>query len=169
MLICPSSIQFVCFWHDSPQWARAYSFTRFLDHTQWGNTVGRTPLDEWSVRRRDLYLATHNSHKRKTSMPPVGFFFYSFIILLPAFVCIRSKIGKKKAYKNHTTSGSATHNFCLGQATHLSQSRFSICLVVNYKEKQIYLTCLYSWKPLDYSHLHLLTYLLHGAGSLLRS
>ena len=31
-------------------------FTRFLDHTQRRTTVGRTPLDEWSVRRRDLYL-----------------------------------------------------------------------------------------------------------------
>lgn len=40
---------------------------------------------------------------------------------------------------NHTTS--ATHNFfCLGHATHLTQFRLSICLVVNYKEKQLYLT-----------------------------
>ena len=30
-----------------PQWARASSFMRFLDHTQWRTTVGRTPLDEW--------------------------------------------------------------------------------------------------------------------------
>jgi len=36
-------------------------------------TVGRTPLDEWSARRRDLYLTTHNIHNRQTSMPPVGF------------------------------------------------------------------------------------------------
>ena len=36
-------------------------------------TLGRTPLDEWSVRRRDLYLTTHNTHNRQTSMPPVGF------------------------------------------------------------------------------------------------
>ena len=36
-------------------------------------TVGRIPLDEWSVRRRDLYLTTHNTHNRQTSMPPVGF------------------------------------------------------------------------------------------------
>jgi len=36
---------FVCFWRDSPQWARA-SFTRFLDHTQRLTTVGRTPLEE---------------------------------------------------------------------------------------------------------------------------
>ena len=30
-------------------------------------------MDEWSVRRRDLQLKTHNTHKRQTSMPPVGF------------------------------------------------------------------------------------------------
>ena len=29
-------------------------FLMFLDHTQWRTTVGRTPLDEWSARRRDL-------------------------------------------------------------------------------------------------------------------
>ena len=51
----------------------ASSFLRFLDHTQRRTTVGRTSLDEWSARRRDLYLTTHNTHNRKTSMPPVGF------------------------------------------------------------------------------------------------
>jgi len=30
----------------------------FLDHTQRRTTFGRTPLDEWSARRRDLYLTT---------------------------------------------------------------------------------------------------------------
>jgi hypothetical protein len=39
-------------------------------HTQ---TLGRTPLDEESVRRRDLYLTTQNTHKKETSMPPAGF------------------------------------------------------------------------------------------------
>jgi len=28
--------------------------------------LGRTPLDEWSARRRDLYLTTHNTHKKRT-------------------------------------------------------------------------------------------------------
>ena len=41
----------------------------FLDHTQRRTTVGRTPLDEWSTRRRDLYLTTHNTRNRQTSMP----------------------------------------------------------------------------------------------------
>jgi hypothetical protein len=31
----------------------------FLDHSQRRSTVGRTPLDEWSARPRDLYLTTH--------------------------------------------------------------------------------------------------------------
>ena len=54
-------------------WALASSLTRFLDHKQRRTTVGRIPLDEWSVRRRDLYLTTHNTHNRQTSMPRVGF------------------------------------------------------------------------------------------------
>jgi hypothetical protein len=40
-------------------------------------TLGRTPLGEWSARRRDFYLATHNTHKTQTSTttppPPAGF------------------------------------------------------------------------------------------------
>ena len=51
--------------------AIASSHTRFLDHIQWCATFGRTPLDEWSVRCRDLYLTTHNTHNRQTSMPLV--------------------------------------------------------------------------------------------------
>ena len=61
------------FCRDSVQWARASSFTRILDYTQRHTTVGRTPLDERSTRRIDLYLTTHNTHNRQTSMPPVGF------------------------------------------------------------------------------------------------
>ena len=45
----------------------------FLDYTQRRTTVCMTPLDEWSARRRDLYLTTYNTHNRQTSMPPVGF------------------------------------------------------------------------------------------------
>ena len=44
-----------------PTRAVASSFLRFLDHTQRRTTVGRTSLDEWSVRRTDLYLTTHNT------------------------------------------------------------------------------------------------------------
>ena len=51
---------------------RCDQFMMFLDHTQRRTTVGRTHLDEWSARRRDLCLTTHNIHDRRTSMPPVG-------------------------------------------------------------------------------------------------
>ena len=51
------------------QWARVSSFTRFLDHTQRRISVGRTPLDEWSARRRDLYLTTHNTLARNIHAP----------------------------------------------------------------------------------------------------
>jgi hypothetical protein len=47
---------FVCFWRDNPPWARASLFTISLDHKQRRTTVLRTPLDEWSTRRRNLYL-----------------------------------------------------------------------------------------------------------------
>ena len=50
-----------------------HPFLMFLDHTQRRTTVGRTPLNERSARRRDLYLTTHDTHNRQTSMPPVGF------------------------------------------------------------------------------------------------
>jgi hypothetical protein len=37
------------------------------------HTSGRTPLDEGPARRRDLYLTTHDTRRRQTSMPPAGF------------------------------------------------------------------------------------------------
>jgi len=42
-------------WRNSPPWARTSSFTRLLHHTRRA-TVGRTPMDERSARRTDLYL-----------------------------------------------------------------------------------------------------------------
>ena len=60
-------------WRCDPTRVMASSFLRFLDYTQRRITVGRTSLDEWSARRRDLYLTTHNTHNRQTSMHPAGF------------------------------------------------------------------------------------------------
>jgi len=60
-------------WRINPQWARTSSLTRFLDPTPRRTTFGKTPPDEWLTRRRDLYLTTHNTHNRQTSMHPVGF------------------------------------------------------------------------------------------------
>jgi hypothetical protein len=52
-----------------PLMARASSFSKLHKHT----TFSRTPWDEWTARCRDLYLTTHNTHKRQTPMLPVGF------------------------------------------------------------------------------------------------
>jgi hypothetical protein len=49
----------------------ASSVLRFRDHTQWHNTVSRTPLDEWSARRRDLYL-TNTRHSQQTNIYAPG-------------------------------------------------------------------------------------------------
>ena len=57
-------------WLNITQWATAPSLTSFtitLKHT----TVGRSPLDEWSARRRNPWQ--YNKHKRQKSIPPVGF------------------------------------------------------------------------------------------------
>ena len=60
-------------WRCGPTRSMASSFLRFLDHTQPRITLGTTPLDERSARRRDFYLKTHNIHNRQICMPPVGF------------------------------------------------------------------------------------------------
>jgi len=39
-----------------------------LRHT----TCFKTPLDEWSGRNTNLYLTTHSTHMRQTSMTPAG-------------------------------------------------------------------------------------------------
>ena len=43
--------------------------TNTLRHT----TFGRIPMDEWSARLTDLFLSTHKTPKRQTTMLPAGF------------------------------------------------------------------------------------------------
>ena len=74
------------FGHDSPQWARASSFTRFLDHTQRRTTVGRTssgrvisptqrplPDNTQHSQQTDTHgsggIRTHNISRRAASDP----------------------------------------------------------------------------------------------------
>ena len=59
-------------WRNNPSGPgtpRYRCFTITLGH----NTLGRTSLDVLSFQRNDVYLTTHNTHKRQTSMPPEGF------------------------------------------------------------------------------------------------
>ena len=55
---------------DSQSHSDKHKHTHTHTHT---HTLGRTPLDERSARRRDFYLASHNTQKRQTSIPPSGF------------------------------------------------------------------------------------------------
>ena len=43
-----------------PMAPRSRGFVITLSHS----TLSRTPLDEWSARRRDLYITTHNTHSK---------------------------------------------------------------------------------------------------------
>jgi len=63
LLPCPWIIHFFL-WRCDPTRVMASSFLRFLDYTQRRTTVGRTLLDEWSARRRDLYLTSQNTHNK---------------------------------------------------------------------------------------------------------
>ena len=82
---------FVCFWRDSPQWAMASSFTRFLDHTKRRITVGRTPLDEWSARRRDLYLTTQQHSQQINVHSPCGIRTHNLSSRATADLCLRPR------------------------------------------------------------------------------
>ena len=50
--------------------ARTHPHTHTHTHT---HTLRRTPLDKEPARYRHLYLTKHNTHKRKISIPQVGF------------------------------------------------------------------------------------------------
>jgi hypothetical protein len=56
-------------WLDSPCGPKLLLWVSSITLT----TLTRTPLDEWSARRRDPSVTTHNTCKRQTSMPPAGF------------------------------------------------------------------------------------------------
>jgi len=73
MVIYSTLLLLLFLWRCGPTRAKASSFLTFLYHTQRRNTFGRTPLDKWSVRRRNLYMTTHNTNNRQTSMSLAGF------------------------------------------------------------------------------------------------
>jgi hypothetical protein len=72
-MLCKLESDFFFLWRCEPPGAMGSSLLKFLAHTQRPTTFGRTPADEWSPRRRNLYLTIHNTHKRQISMPPAGF------------------------------------------------------------------------------------------------
>jgi len=70
-------------WHSDPIPGHGLTlrvFTIPLRHAP----LGGTPLDEWWARPRDLYLTTHNIHKRETSILPAGFEPHNYRMLVAA-------------------------------------------------------------------------------------
>jgi len=75
-----------------PRWLGSSHYRSFMI-TLRHITFGRGPLDECSARRGNLYLTTHNTHKRQISMSPVGF---------------EPAIPASKQPQNHVLNGAAT-------------------------------------------------------------
>jgi hypothetical protein len=63
---------YIWLWRNGPSGPRP-SHNRGLTITLRHTTLGRITLDEWSARRRDLYLTKYNTNKRQTSMSPARF------------------------------------------------------------------------------------------------
>jgi len=51
-------------WHDGPLEGQGLIIEASRSRSFRHATLVRTPLDKWSARRRDLYMTTHNNHKR---------------------------------------------------------------------------------------------------------
>jgi hypothetical protein len=66
------AVCFFCLWRFDPILGHGLTLRGFAITLTGHTTLGRTPLDERSTRRRDLYLTTHNIHKRRTRMPQAG-------------------------------------------------------------------------------------------------
>jgi hypothetical protein len=80
-------------WRNSPQWTMPSSLSRLHDHTQTHTTIGRTPLDEWSARRRDFYLTTTQHSQERDIHAPGG---------------IRTRNPSKRALQTHALDCAAT-------------------------------------------------------------
>ena len=59
-------------WHDSPSGPNNHHCSVF-ESTLRQTTIGRTPLNDGHARRTDLYLTTHNTHYKETTMPLARF------------------------------------------------------------------------------------------------
>jgi hypothetical protein len=67
----PVAVEIFFSWCGSPSGTRPPLWGSSI--TLRNTTSNRIPLDEWSARRRNLYLTTNNIHKKQTFMPPAGF------------------------------------------------------------------------------------------------
>jgi hypothetical protein len=114
----------VCVWRCGPIRARASTFLTLLNHTKRRTTVGRTP-EEWSARRRGLYLTTHNTHNRQISMSAAGF--------EPTI----SASGPPQTYNLHRTNTVICTCVCTYMHTHVCVcARMCVCACVRGRERE---------------------------------
>ena len=59
-------------WLCGPTRSMASSFLKFLDHTQRRAKVVKTPLDEWSARRRERPVPENTQHSQQTNIQDPG-------------------------------------------------------------------------------------------------
>jgi hypothetical protein len=90
--LCLSYLASPPLWSCGPTRAMVSSFLRFLVHTQRRTTVGRTPLDEWSARRRDLYLTTHNTQQQTNIRAPGAIRTHDLGRRAAADLCLRPRV-----------------------------------------------------------------------------
>jgi len=64
-------MKFFFSWLNSPSGPRPPNYREFMITLRYA-TLGTIPLDEWSVRRKSLYLATKYTHMKQTFMAPAG-------------------------------------------------------------------------------------------------
>ena len=113
MCVCVCVCVWFFLWRFGLTRALASSFLRFLDHTQRRATVGRTPLDEWSGRRRDLNLTTHTTYNRQTSMPIYIYIWWSFGIWCLRLVGVTKISPKHKNFISYPESGGIFFKVCI--------------------------------------------------------
>ena len=106
-----------------------------------GTPLGRTPLDKWSARRRDLYLTALNNHKRQD-------------IHAPSWVRTAIPVSELPPGSNACRNDSKDAN-CFTLQNYLPDSWLSFCC-----RKQIGLHCVnrtngnvYTWQQIFYCHL----------------
>ena len=66
------SVFFFFYGSKIPSWPMLPYYRASQSNSVRHTTHSRTSLDEWSARRTDLYLTTHNTHNRQISLPTGG-------------------------------------------------------------------------------------------------
>jgi hypothetical protein len=128
--------KFSFFWHNSPHWARAPSFTRFLYHTR-HTTVSRTPLDEWSAHRRDLYLSNIQHPQQTNIHAPGEIQTHNLSTRVATNLCLR----RCGYWDRHTWKFTKPNFKCVSSLCSLVQLIMYYCYEIQHFEKVEYISC----------------------------